>query len=552
MTAIPNAESNQVDALADINQYDTDIALKQAVQHVSGDALHRALHDYGAITGSLHMRELADQANRHPPELTAWDAAGRRIDAVEYHPSWHALMAAGFSAGLHCSAWSGNAHAHVGRAARFMLHGQLESGTLCPLTMTSASIPLLDQEPVFASFVKKLRSTQYDAADMAWHTKQSVMVGMGLTEKQGGSDLRVCQTKAMPLGKVATPILGAGEQQHYTLTGHKWFFSAPTSDAHLVLAREEDGLSCFFVPRRLDDGSLNAIRIQRLKDKVGNRSNASAEVEFEQALALRLGERGRGIAMLMQMAAYTRLDCVLGSTALLRQAVAQACHFAGLRQAFGRTLVQHPLMRTVLADLALESEAATTLSIHLAHAFDQHDEVSQVWRRMLTPAAKFWICKRAVTAVAECMEVLGGNGYIENGPLARLYREAPVNAIWEGSGNVMCLDVLRAMKQDPQGTELLWASLHDSFATEPTMHSMLQRLKDSTSLDPADQEADARWFAGNLVMLVQAVLLQRHAPPSIFEAFVRTRLQGNAGLMGTTKWSQNQANQMLERAFQHL
>src|SRR5690606_20849450 len=317
------------------------------------------------------------------------------------------------------------------------------------------------QEPWFDSVAPLLFSSQYDERDAPLSSKVSMMIGMGMTEKQGGSDLRSNTTRAVSLGP-------GGRGNLYRVTGHKWFFSSPTSDAHLVLAGHEDVFSCFYVPRWLDDGSRNTLHIQRLKNKLGNASNASAEVELQDATGILVGEPGRGIATLVDMASYTRLDCVLGSAALLRQGLVQALHHARHRMAFGQPLIQQPLMQSVLMDLVLESEAATVLALRLARAFDDGDDkLAQAYRRILTPAAKFWVCKRSIGALAECMEVWGGNGYMEDGPMARLYREAPVNSIWEGSGNVMCLDVLRALKRHPDLAQVLLSGLEQDCADEP-------------------------------------------------------------------------------------
>ncbi len=435
---------NQVPPLRGWNPYASDAALQAAVEREGAGWHAEALARQGGTLGSAETLELAARAERRPPELVSHDARGHRIDRVVFDPAWTALLQLLYRAGTHASAWlEPRPGAHVARAAAFFLHGQIEAGSLCPVTMTFASIPVLQREPaLFAGLADRLRARDYDARELPLTAKRSAMIGMGMTEKQGGSDLRGISTRARALG-------AGGRGAQYALVGHKWFFSAPGCDAHLVLARTDAGPSCFFLPRWLPDGSRNPVRIQRLKDKLGNRSNASAEVEFEDALGVLVGEEGRGIATIMEMAAQTRLDCVLGSAALMRRALVEAIHHARHRSAFGRPLAAQALMRNLLAELALESAAATVLGMRLASAVaSPADPLARAWRRIVTPAAKFWICKRAIAFTAECMEVWGGNGYVEDGPMPRLYREAPVNSIWEGSGNVICLDLLRARGRD--------------------------------------------------------------------------------------------------------
>jgi putative acyl-CoA dehydrogenase len=507
---------NQVPDLVDYNLYATDPALGEAVRREGAEAHTAALLRYGARLGAADTIALAAQANRSAPELRAYDRTGHRIDQVEFHPGWHHFMGMAFTEGMNCGAW---AHpepgAQVARAARYILHGQVEAGSLCPVTMTSAAIPILSREPWFDALEPLLHSRQYDPRDLPLARKASMMVGMGLTEKQGGSDLRGNTTTALPIDAQGT---------WHRLTGHKWFFSSPTSDAHLVLAREDEGYSCFYVPRWLEGGRRNTVRIQRLKDKMGNRSNASAEVEFTDALGRRVGAEGRGIATLVEMASTTRLDCVLGSAAILRQTLVQALHHACHRRAFGKLLIRQPLMRQVLADVAIESEAATVLALRVAHAFDRPDDpAEQVLRRILTPAAKFWVCKRTIEASAECMEVWGGNGYIEESVMPRLFREAPVNSIWEGSGNVMCLDMLRAVGRDPQPIVQMIEDMTRAHVGEPLLHLAGRRLIARFTAPANEQEAGARYTAQLLVSLVQADLLLRHAPDWLARIFVDSR-----------------------------
>jgi putative acyl-CoA dehydrogenase len=519
---------NQVDELQDYNLYTSDLPLQEAMQRGYAHDHEAQLTQQGAELGLTASFELAAQANRYPPELTAFDRRGRRIDRVLFHPSWHELMQRYRAAGLATLPF---AETGPGRwsayAASFYLHGQIESGALCPATMTLASIPVLQQEPaLFATLRSALYSRTYDSRDLPLAHKSSLWLGMGMTEKQGGSDVRSNTTHATPLGS-------GGRGGEYTLTGHKWFFSAPMCDAHIVLARSAAGHSCFLVPRWRPDGSKNAVLLQGLKNKLGNRSNASAEVEFQDAWGLLLGEPGRGIPTILEMATYTRLNCVIGSTALMRQAVVQALHYARHRQAFGKTLVGHALMRSVLADLALESEAASLLMMRLAQAFENAEEpLQRAWKRIVTPAAKFWVCKRAVELTGEAMEVLGGNGYIDDGPLARLYREAPVNSIWEGSGNVMCLDVLRALGREPEAAQALFDELAAAGNADAAIRNEAKALASACAAVPETLEAGARLIAQRLVVLAQASLMRQYAPAASADAFVATRLGPGAAAAG--------------------
>ena len=512
--------ANLVDELRDYNLFATDPALKEAVAR-AGAAWHvESLHRYGERIGRRDAYDLAESCNRHPPELHAFDNRGRRIDRVEFHPSWHALLGLYREQGLVSQPFSDE---RLGRwsafAAGFYLHGQVEAGTLCPATMTLASIPVLMKEPaLFAALQPKLWSNRYDARDVPVAQKESIWIGMGMTEKQGGSDVRSNTTAATPLGS-------GGRGAEYTLTGHKWFFSAPMCDAHLVVAKTDaGGHSCFYVPRWRADGSRNAVRLQRLKQKVGNRSNASSEVEFDGASGILLGDEGRGIPTIIEMATHTRLSCVLGSAALMRQALVQALHYARRRFAFGKPLMGHPLMRSVLADLALESEAALQLAMRLAQAFERGaDPAEQTWKRVLTPAAKFWVCKRAVELTGEAMEVFGGNGYVDDGVMARLYREAPVNSIWEGSGNVMCLDMLRGVARDPEAAHAWLDALRTSAADDPAVVAELSALQRAFQTDPALLEAGGRRLAQRLVLVAQAGLLREHSASAVADAFIETR-----------------------------
>ncbi|MEG1708846.1 MAG: acyl-CoA dehydrogenase family protein, partial [Acinetobacter sp.] len=437
--------SNQFDEQQNYNLFNTDLILQEILMRYNSSD-QQQLSDLGKTVGSAEYYHYADLANRHPPILHCFDARGHRKDVLEFHPAWHQWMALNrqFNTHAHPFIATQSASKWVDWAARFYLSGQVEAGNLCPNAMTLGSIPLIQREPeLWAKLGQKLLCNEYDERDLPIAQKKSIWLGMGMTEKQGGSDVRANRT-------FARPVAQAGRGNAYLLTGHKWFFSAPMSDAHLVVAQtEQNGVACFYVPRWLEDGTKNSILIQRLKDKVGNCSNSSSEVEFQDAWGVMIGEAGRGIPTIIEMANYTRLTCSIGSSAMLRQALVQCIAYTRQRKAFGKPLVEQPLMQAVLVDLALEAEAATQLSFHLAHCYEMEDQLSQAWRRILTPAAKFWICKRTVELSGEMMEIFGGNGYVNNGIMARIFKEAPVNSIWEGSGNVMCLDVLRAMQHDP-------------------------------------------------------------------------------------------------------
>ncbi len=536
--------SNQVPDLVGYNLYATDIALQEGVKREGGQWHDESLLHYGGRLGSAEMIDLAQAVNQHPPELQAYDRKGMRVDRVVFHPGWHRLLRLEFMQGMHCSGWAEpRPGSQVARAAAYLMHGQIEAGSLCPVTMTSAAIPVLQKETWFDTVKQRLFSQQYDERDAPLSGKTSMMVGMGMTEKQGGSDLRSNTTQAMPVN-------GAGRGAVYRLVGHKWFFSSPMSDAHLVLAKHDGAFSCFYLPRWLDDGSKNAIRIQRIKNKMGNRSNASVEVEFQDAIGVLIGEEGRGVATLVEMASYTRLDCVLGSAALLRHAVVQALHHARHRIAFGQALIRHGLMQSVLMDLALESEAATVLALRLARAFDAPGDIlDQAYRRILVPAAKFWVCKRAIEAAAECMEVWGGNGYIEEAPMARLLREAPVNSIWEGSGNVMCLDVLRALKRHPEMAQALDDAIQRDCADDPRLRQRAQGLRNLLTSAGPTLESSARLVAQEFVLLVQASLLRRHAPAVLADAFVQSRFGDIGGRVYGITTSPLALYSVLERAW---
>ena len=543
---------NQYPELTGYHLLATDPALGEALQRAGAGWAVPQLDAYAQRLGQPETYQLAADANRHTPALASFDSRGRRIDRVDFHPSWHRLMAMYREQGLVSLPFQDT---RAGRwaawAAGFYLHGQVEQGTLCPATMTQAAIPLLRKEPaLWQSLQSRLYSTAYDPRDLPVADKASIWLGMGMTEKQGGSDVRANTT-------VATPIGTGGRGGEYRLRGHKWFFSAPQCDAHLVVARTGEGgpFACFYVPRWRPDGSRNAVRVQRLKDKVGNRSNASSEVEFEDAWGLLMGEEGRGIPTIIEMATYTRLNCVAGSAAILRQATVQAIHYARRRHAFGKQLSEQPLMRAVLTDLALESEAALVLLMRLAQAFENDtDPGERAWSRLMTPAAKFWVCKRGVELTGEAMEVLGGNGYVLDGIQGRLFLEAPVNSIWEGSGNVMCLDVLRAFAREPQAAEALLAELAPVAQGDARLAAALAQVQALLALPPHELEALGRVLAQQLVLLAQGCLLRQHAPAFVADAFIATRLgDGSAGgrVVGAIDTRAMDVQALLARALPH-
>ncbi len=510
----PTHDVSNQPPMASFNLFDVDLPLQDAAMRALAPDAIAHLRELGRWAGSAEAQSLARRANRHPPELRTHDRQGHRIDQTDVDPAWHALLGKLRASGLQGRAWRMPSRtAHVERAAVFYLHAQVEAGSLCPITMTSAAIPVLQREPLFATLADPLFHEGHDPRDLPLAGKSALLIGMGLTEKQGGSDLRGTQTSAVP-------VSDGGRGRAYLLTGHKWFFSAPMCDAHLVLASSPEGLSAFFVPRWRPDGSRNAVLLQRLKDKLGNRSNASAEVEFADAYGILIGEPGHGIATLAEMASLTRLDCAIASAALMRQALSQGLHHTHHRVAFGSPLAQQPLMMNVLADLALESEAALLLVLRLARALDQGETTLL---RLLTPAAKFWICKRALAFCGECMEILGGNGYVEDGPLAWLYREAPVNSIWEGSGNVMCIDLLRAMRQSGEALQPMMDWLSRGARADVRLQALFDVVDAGMQLPAERQQQQARRIAQSLALLVQATLLLEQAPDEVADAFIASR-----------------------------
>jgi putative acyl-CoA dehydrogenase len=540
---------NQAAPFADVNLFRCDPALRESLEREGGGWAAGTLDALGARLGSADAQELARLANEFTPRLVNFDRAGHRIDEIEFHPAWHSLMRMLIENGAHSLPWEGGegerqAGAQVARAAAYLLFGQLENGSQCPVTMTYASVPALRQNPAIAArWLPKILSREYDPRSLPMEQKRGALIGMGMTEKQGGTDVRANTTRAAMLDPAqAKSRFGEEGEGAHVIVGHKWFFSAPQCDAHLVLAQLDagssadgspPGLSCFFVPRFLPDGSRNDIRVQRLKNKLGNRSNASSEVEFCDAIGWMIGREGRGIPTILEMGSHTRLDCVTGTAGIMRAALCHALHHARGRSAFGRPLAEQPLMQNVLADLALESEAATAFALRLARCYDRQDDPFEVLLgRILTPAGKYWLCKRGPAFGAEAMEVMGGNGYVEDGPLARLYREFPVNSIWEGSGNVMCLDVLRAFGKSPEAGAALARELGLAAGLDARYDAWCARLR--ADLEPganpgAVSESGARRLAERLVVGVQAGVLLRHAPAYVAEAFVASRIGSEPG-----------------------
>ncbi|MFC9680566.1 acyl-CoA dehydrogenase family protein [Streptomyces sp. NPDC056948] len=521
MAGSTHSVSNQVPPLVGYDVFAADRALTAGVErHLDPDLLDEVFGELSALgraSGSAQVQEWGAQANENPPRLRTHDRYGERIDEVEFHPSWHRLLGKGVSAGL-TAAW-GRPGGHVRRAAAFLVWTQVEAGNGCPLSMTHAAVPALRTDPELAAeWEPRLTSMVYDRELRPAHLKAGALFGMGMTEKQGGSDVRANTTSARPLAEDGT----------YQLTGHKWFCSAPMSDGFLVLAQAPGGLTCFLVPRVLPDGTRNVFLLQRLKDKLGNRSNASSEVEFDGTWARRVGEEGRGVRTIIGMVAATRLDCVLGSAGLMRQAVAQAVHHCTHREAFGGKLVDKPLMRNVLADLALESEAATTLAMRLAAAYDDGGEQERALLRIAVPAAKYWVTKRCPPVAVEAAECLGGNGYVEESGMPRLVRESPLNSVWEGAGNVQALDVLRALQREPGALDAYLREVGKARGADHRLDGAIKNLLTELA-DLEGVEGRARRLAERLALVLQGSLLVRFAPPQVADAFCAARLGGDGG-----------------------
>jgi putative acyl-CoA dehydrogenase len=518
--------TNQPPPLAGHDVFDSDRALVDGVRRHDAGWAAAELSELGRLAGSEQAQEWGRLANAYPPVLRTHDRYGNRIDEVEFHPAWHELMAVSVGAGMHGAPWrSTGAGAHLRRAAAFYLWAQVEAGHGCPVSMTYAAVPALRSEPQLAArFEPALGATSYDPGLREPLGKAGLLAGMGMTEKQGGSDVRANTTRAVPQ-----------PDGSYRLLGHKWFCSAPMCDLFLVLAQAgppAGGPTCFLVPRVLPGGDRNTFRIQRLKDKLGNRSNASAEVEFEDTVAWRVGAEGRGVPTIIEMVQMTRLDCVIGSAACMRAAVSQAIHHATHRVAFGGPLRDKPLMRNVLADLAVEAEAASVLMLRLAAAVDDRDAPQEAaFGRLATAVGKFWVCKRTPTVVAEALECLGGNGYVEESGMPRLYREAPLNSIWEGSGNVIALDLLRAVARQPESMDAFLAEVDTAAGADPRLDAATKRLHEQRAeLRDLDQVVpQARRLAEQMALCLQGSLLVRHAPAAVADAFCASRLDGDWG-----------------------
>ncbi|WP_352309788.1 isovaleryl-CoA dehydrogenase [Psychrobacter sp. W2-37-MNA-CIBAN-0211] len=531
---------NQPVALENYNAWQTDIALMEAVAREGGSWAQDHLSAFGARTGG-DLIDSGFAANENPPKLCSFDRYGHRIDEVEFHPAYHELMAAGMEYGMSSFAWrhENREGSHVARAAVMYLGSQADAGFGCPMSMTYAAIPALRHAPALAEkWLPKLLSAEYDPRSLPMEQKTGCTIGMGMTEKQGGSDLRRNTTRAL-----------RQKDGSYEIIGHKWFFSAPMCDAHLVLAQTEGGLSCFLVPRFLPDGTRNAVRIQRLKDKLGDWSNASSEVEFHGAFGELVGIEGRGIVTILEMVALTRLDCMIGSSAQMRQAVVQAIHHTSQREAFGKLLVDQPLMRNVLADLALESEAAVALTMRVARAVEMSgkDPHETVLARIATAIGKYWICKRAPVLINEAQECLGGIGYVEENILPRLYRQAPLNSIWEGSGNVQCLDVLRALRKEPETREALFAELQNAAGKnvhyDAELKCLAERFEDFETL-----EFRSRYVIERLALTLQASIFLLGDHTDIATEFCRSRIAGEHGLTFGTLSPDAPVAQLIERA----
>ncbi len=509
---------NQPAAFVDVNLYETDRALRDAARREAGEWVDAPLSALGAEAGGETVLELGELANRFPPDLAVFDRYGRRIDEARFHPSYHQLMDLAMRHGIHDIAWrSDRPGGHVAHAALLALLTEAESGVLCPISMTYAAVPALRQQPdVAGPWLEKIVGGTYDAPLRPIAEKRGVTVGMAMTEKQGGSDVRANATRATPMGDGL-----------YRLVGHKWFCSAPMSDGFLTLAWAEGGLTCFLVPRIAPDGSRNGIQVMRLKDKLGNRSNASSEIEYHDAVAWRLGEEGRGVSVIIDMVHHTRLDTMAGTLGIMRRPLAEAVNHVMGRRAFQKTLIDQPAMRGVIADLALEYEGAALMTMRVARAFDGRGDNDRAFARLAVALGKYWLTKRCPNFVYECMECHGGVGYVEETPLPRYFRESPLNAIWEGSGNVIALDVLRTLRKEPAALDAWLAEIGEAYGADARFDEAAGRLNDRLA-GPLG-EADARRLVEDMALLLQGALMVRHAPPAVSDAFVATRLGGDWG-----------------------
>jgi putative acyl-CoA dehydrogenase len=521
---------NQSPPFEDVNLFTTDRPLREAVEREGAASAAPRLAAFGELCGSARAFERGRLANEHAPRLKTFDAKGRRLDVVEFHPAYHECMDISVGEGLHCSAWDHLSEqgakpvpgANVARSAGCYMAIQMEAGHQCPITMTNAAVPTLMLQPEIASeWLPKVLSRHYDKSFKPVGAKRGATIGMGMTEKQGGTDVRANTTTAVPAG-------AGGPGGEYVVTGHKWFMSAPMCDAFLILAQAPNGLSCILLPRFLPDGSVNALRFQRLKDKLGNRSNASSEVEFQAARGWLIGEEGRGVPAIIEMVTGTRLDCAVASAGLMRLTLANAIHHCRHRLVFQKKLADQPLMQQVLADLALDVEAATALAFRLSRSFDRAaDPHAAAWRRLMTPVTKYWVCKLGPAFAHEAMECLGGNGYVEEGLAARVYRELPLNAIWEGSGNVMALDLLRVLQREPETLEIVMDDLGAAAGGDPDLQAHLARIQ-AMLHEPRLLDQRGRSLAEALARLAAGTVLRAHAPACVADAFIATRLSGTA------------------------
>ncbi|NVF15225.1 isovaleryl-CoA dehydrogenase [Vreelandella maris] len=533
---------NQPPTLENYNSYTADRALQEGVKR-EGGTHNSALKTFGQWAGSTEAIALGFDANRYAPQLVTHDRQGHRVDLIEFHPAYHQLMQTAVEHGLHASPWrTPQPGAHVNRAANYFLQAQVEAGHGCPITMTFAALPALRHQPsLLESWGDKITAPHYDPRNVPYFEKQGVTIGMAMTEKQGGSDVRQNTTRAYPIGQ-------GGPGEAFELVGHKWFVSAPMCDAFLVLAQAPGGLSCFLLPRWRPDGSKNPLHIQQLKRKMGNVANASSETELRGAFAWMVGDEGRGVRTIIEMVAMTRYDCMIGSAAGMRQATAQAIHHASHRHAFGARLSEQPLMQNVLADLAIESEAATTLMLRMARAMDyQDDEHERLLSRIATPVGKYWICKRTPHHAYEAMEVIGGSGVMETHIMARLFRESPINAIWEGSGNVQCLDILRAIEKQPEVLDAYFAELAKAQGAnghlDRFIHQLQRQMQDTQAL-----QYRARQLADGMALALQGALLVQHAPAYVADAFCAGRLADRSSLNSGTLPTGLDCAAIIERA----
>jgi putative acyl-CoA dehydrogenase len=531
--------TNQPPPLVDYNLFEADAPLRESLEREGASWAQDLVGDLGRLAGTPEAIDWGFQADANPPQLRTHDRFGNRIDEVEFHPAWHRLMEVAIGHGLHALPWrEPRPGAHAARAAAFYIWSQVEGGHGCPVSMTYAAVPALRQQKDLAEKWEPLITTlEYDFGLRPPSTKRGVLIGMAMTERQGGSDVRTNTTLAVP----------TGTDREHLLTGQKWFCSAPMCDAFLVLAQAPGGLTCFLLPRVLPDGTRNHFHIERLKDKLGNRSNASAEIELQDAWAVMVGEEGRGVRTIIEMVNHTRLDCVIGSASLMRQAVAQATHHAAHRSAFGKLLSEQPLMVNVLADIAVESEATTILMMRLAGAFDRaSDPAESHFRRLALAVAKYWTCKRAIAVVAEALECHGGNGYVEESILPRLYREAPVNSLWEGSGNVNALDVLRAMSREPESTAAFFAEVDQAKGSDARLDRAVADLKRELT-NASDAESRARRVVERMAVVLQGSLLLRYGDPAVAQAFCASRIGGDWGYSFGTLPSSRELASIVER-----